>query len=59
MLPPHIVPSQLNIFTPDGTAIIIVASIVQIVSGSAEAGREHVVHPDREAEDADGRRRRR
>ena len=27
------VPSQLNIFTPDGTAIIIVANIVQTVSG--------------------------
>ena len=34
MLPPHIVPSQLNIFTPDGTAIIIVANIVQTVSGT-------------------------
>ena len=51
--PPTIVPIQLKIFTPVGIAISIVDAGEDRVGGRAEAGGEHVVRPDAEAEEGD------
>ena len=52
--PPHIVAVQLRIFTPVGMAISIVAAEKAESGDRAEAGGEHVVDPDAEAEEGDG-----
>ena len=51
--PPNIVPIQLKIFTPVGIAISIVLPAKTAFGGRAEAGGEHVVDPDAEAEEGD------
>ena len=56
--PPHIVPIQLKILTPVGTAISMVLAAKNDVRDRPEADREHVVAPHAEAEEADGDRRR-
>ena len=53
-LPPHIVASQLKIFTPVGTAMNIVDSENAATDDRAEAGGEHVVGPHAPAHEADG-----
>ncbi len=55
--PPQSVPIQLKIFTPVGTAIVIVASEKAAVAILPEPGGEHVMTPDHEAEEADDRAR--
>ena len=52
--PPHMVPSQLKIFTPVGTAMIMLVAAKNACSLVVRPDREHVVRPDDEADEADG-----
>src|SRR5262249_41375587 len=53
IVPPQRVASQLKIFTPVGIAISIVAIENAESANRPHPGREHVVAPDAEAEEAD------
>ena len=59
MLPPHSVPSQLNVLMAEGTAIIIVETMKRRAEDRVHAALEHVVAPDDEAEAGDAARSRR
>ena len=55
ILPPHIVPSQLKILMPVGTAMSIVEKTKKVLAPLAHADGEHVVRPHAEADEADRR----
>jgi hypothetical protein len=51
--PRHMVATQLNTFTPVGTAISMVAYMKNSSPGHRHAGGEHVVRPDDERQEGD------
>ena len=53
ILPPQIVPSQLKILMPVGTATSIVEVAKKAFAGGRHADGEHVMRPDAEADEAD------
>ena len=59
ILPSHIVASHEKILIPVGIAIRSVVTIIGTRSQRRHAGDEHVVRPDREAEDEDREQRQR
>ena len=54
--PPHMVASQLKIFTPVGMAMSMLVAGEDGVEERPQPDREHVVGPDRESEEADDAR---
>ena len=48
----HSVAIQQKICTPFGIAIIMLAAVKKLLPSCGQAGREHVVHPQPEAEEA-------
>ena len=57
ILPPHIVPSQLNVLIGVGSAIIIVETMNAMPRAGFMPEHEHVMSPDDEAQARDARDR--